>query len=133
MTHTLIVSLVLAAVSGLTFIAYKHPGGYKNIATPMIMLGLMITLVLVTYNISSLWWGVGILSEELAKRPDQSLKDTQFTIERMAKSRDSVEKILVVALPSLLYLIFLWHLPKVLGVNKGKGREDAEQETGGDK
>ncbi len=130
MIETLIISLVLAAISGLTFIAYKHPDGYKNLATPMLIVGLMIALVSVATKMGGLWWLIGNIAEELVKKPDQSLADVEFTIRRLAESKDDIQKILAVALPTIAYLVFLWHLPNVLGVNKDNERKVAEPEVG---
>ena len=106
---------MLAAISGLTFIAYRHPNGYKKLVTPMLILGLVITLGILLGAMTTLLNGVSRMAEALARNPDLSLKEVRSTITMLVEDKDVIQKIILFAVPSVAYLTFLWHLPKIVG------------------
>jgi ABC-type polysaccharide/polyol phosphate export permease len=49
MRDTIISAMVMAAISGLTFIAYKHPKGYTRIYFPVMICGIAVFLLYATF------------------------------------------------------------------------------------
>jgi hypothetical protein len=127
--ETLIIPLVLAAVSGLTFLAYKHPRGYKCIALPIMVSGIMATSMMLAWNGGRLWSCIGGIADKLVEKPDQSLNNIQFMIHDMIECRNLLAKIVIVFVPSIAYLLFLWHLQSLLGVKKDKKNKTSNATT----
>ena len=114
MIETIFSSLLVAAVSGLTYIAYKHPEPFKkNIGMPLIGLVLTITLFIATYIFGVLSVIIEKLPEEIAKLPGEKTLvtalaanlSTKFTLAQYAFG---------LALVVVIYLIFLISLPRIL-------------------
>jgi hypothetical protein len=55
MRDTIISAIVMAAISGLTFIAYKHPKGYARMYLPVMLSGMAVFLLYATYSIGFLY------------------------------------------------------------------------------
>ena len=51
MIEAVLSSLIVATVTGLTFVAYKHPSGYRRIHTPIIIVCGVITVGYMLYSI----------------------------------------------------------------------------------
>jgi len=52
MIETLVTGLILAAVSGLTFVAYKHPSGFDKLANILHIAAVSILIGLTIWNIA---------------------------------------------------------------------------------
>ncbi len=117
--ETLVVTLIAAAVSGLGFVAYKYPLGYRKLA---LALGISIAL----FSLYAVLFGVGYVSsqittlgERLRERPSEPLSAYDYLINGLNQKAAWLAKIVVVSALLLGYLTLLWFLPSILGINQG--------------
>lgn len=123
--EALIVSLVLAAVSGLSWIAYRHPKGYRRIV------GTAGPAVLVLLVLASIWLLGGLMSaanllhEALQENPTADLQSERYAIESMANTWRTIRFAFSTAFASGAFLAFLWFLPQLLDL-RGPEAEDPD-------
>ncbi len=115
--ETLIYSLIVAAVTGLSFIAYKHPNGYKKIFTSIMPLAIMALLMVLALNLGKLHSSIRIAGEMLLENPDATIQSASFSITSMNNSLDNILVVVVVGLFVIGYLFFLYKLPSILRSN----------------
>jgi len=118
MTETLTVSLILTAITGITILGYKHPPGYRRLAIPLITIISTTSCLLILFNCVAIWSAVGFLSEALSNQPGEPLKSQAYSIRMLLKSRQFITTAIAIWIPSIAYLIFLWHLPKIAPTSK---------------
>ncbi len=108
--ETLFVGLLLAAVSAITYIAYKHPTGYKKlwyVASWVLVVSLAVAGIWdssMSYTYVSLIDG---LEYEQRKNIDEKLKEIDLPL----------MKIFLVTSACYAYLLFLKYLPNILEPN----------------
>jgi len=112
--NTLIASLILAALSGLTFVAYKHPSGYKKISIPLSLTIVLMVILIISYSSTGILTLIVRLKENLDLFPDNTLKSELNLINRLYHYRNLFLYVLLVSAVTLGYLFFLYHLPKLL-------------------
>ncbi len=120
MIETLIVSLILAAISGVTFVAYKHPNGYRTIAKPLISITIVLCFFLVIWNLAGLTTNIRILKKNLDTNSDAKISESSYLIESMNQNLNSIIKAFIVVISLDGYLMFLWFLHPILGLQKEK-------------
>ena len=69
--ETLIYSLILAGISGLTFVAYKHPIGYQKIFVVIITPVLLVPTMFISAHFGSIYGRIRALKEDLDERPER--------------------------------------------------------------
>ncbi len=114
MLEGIIISLVVAIISVLAFVAYRHPLGYQKVYSWLVGLSIGIFVILVVWN--------GAISAALIKISfDPKFKE----------ARDAVEQLQLPALPlvlinicTLIYLNILMALPSLGIVAKENGSDD---------
>jgi len=114
MVETFVLSLVLAALSGLTFVAYKHPRGYRRISIPLGRSVLLLAIAVLSFTLGSIFMAIGSLKDSLDDFPDQTIKSAQFTVNSLYDDRNLALVVLVVTAATLGYLYFLSCLPRIL-------------------
>ena len=124
MIETIFSSLLIAAVGGLTYVAYKHPEPFKkNIGMPLIGFVLTISLFIATYIFGVLSVIIEKLPEEIAKLPGEKALVTALAANLYAKFT-LAQFVLGLALVVVIYLIFLISLPRILGLGtKSEGKD----------
>lgn len=118
MNETLIVTLTATALSGLTFLAYKHPAGYKRIIFIIAPFVLFILFMKLLWNIGGIYAFIDISYNEIQRYPNDLLKDHTFAIEQMFLLKESLKVFLFYFIPILFYLVFLLFLPRLLGLTE---------------
>ena len=111
MAETLIVGLILALVSGITFIAYKHPKGYEKIHNHILLLTGLAFVGLQAWD-----WGVTIT----AIRLDDLIMDSKG-LEALGIRRDLEIPYMWIWLACggvYVYSFILLFLPQILGLDK---------------
>ena len=112
--ENLAAGLILATVTGLTIIAYRHPPGYKKIALPILLVSCFFYTVLVTWSfalthaVTLIRFNHTVFEAKAAIREGQ-LSYWQLTLPWLAFSG---------------YLLILNSLPKILGL---KGSEEDQE------
>ena len=120
MIESLIVGLVLAGVSAVTFVAYKHPGGYArmylwlNIATVSISWGLCF------YNVLDVVGSALVINHLVSVMPNSQLSSIADQASKLRYSLKIIGWTLFVATIILGYFAFLKFLPLVLGIKEKK-------------
>lgn len=114
MVETLVISLILAALSGLTFVAYKHPRGYRRISIPLGVVVLMLAIWVLSLTSGATVSSIGSLKEDLDHFPDRTLKSEEFSINSLYQCRNRMIVVLMVTVATLGYLYFLSCLPRIL-------------------
>jgi len=109
--ETIVCGLVLAAVSALSIIAYKHPRGYRKIE-PVIVFG--ISIIYLVYII----WVLGYVQGFYAgKSIEGEFASPDYPI-------DPFPWLLIIVLIIQAYLIFLKKLPDILEINKDEEKKE---------
>jgi hypothetical protein len=120
MNETLLITLTVAALSGLTVVAYRHPEGYQRLFTfslpPLVMLVLFIT----SAQFGSLNYGINAAYDNLQRYPNDPLKDHAFPAQSMHDTWHFLITFYLYFLPGFAYLIFLRFLPQILGLAIGR-------------
>jgi len=116
--ETLVVTLIAAAVSGLAFVAYKYPLGYRKLALPLGICVAFFSLYAVVYGVGYVRSQISALGERLRERPSEPLSAYDYLISGMNQKVAWLAKIVVVCGLILGYLALLWFLPSILGINQ---------------
>ena len=62
MLETLTAGLLLAAISGISYLAYKHPPAFRKVYFPLVALTVLILIMLVMWN----FWRLDCASQTYA-------------------------------------------------------------------
>jgi hypothetical protein len=114
MLDPLIVGLILAALSGITVIAYKHPRGYGRIFS------LLVTLASCTAVMLIFWWALEISSTTaligglVEKLPTEPLRAISPYVVNQATAWSHIGVCLVIYVATLAYLFLLKRLPRII-------------------
>jgi len=116
MNETVITSLILAAISGITFLAYKHPEGYSKLYWPIsigTMFALCVYMSFYTGATHALIDTTFLLKEG---------SDTEF--KKIKEMYDANGMFLIYFIIFEVYLGFLSYLPHLIGSNDPKNTDD---------
>lgn len=124
MFESLLSGLVLAAVSAVTFIAYKHPHGYVKLFPHLTIAVVAVLLYIILMALLTAFSNASAITHLIGKYPES-------TIEIHAESIKKIELFASYALISIaigfavaIYLLILLYLPKYVG-SKGGDDESA--------
>jgi hypothetical protein len=113
--ETLAAGVVLAAISALTVVAYRHPQGYRRIAGVFLTLGLFYSWGRIASDLGGINANIQYLAD--AVQPAQPSMDMiRFVVVRLAANYSDLRWTLVITMVSLVYFVFLLFLPRVLGL-----------------
>jgi hypothetical protein len=108
-------SLLLAAISALTFVAYKHPQAFRtNIAYPLIVLSTLALGFILAFFFGGASTLINKLVTEVSKASQGDLHMLQFGIMTLKAEYDNLLLRLVVVSSFLCYVVLLLNLPKIL-------------------
>ena len=132
MINTLIGGLIVAAVSGLAVVAYKHPKGYEKILiASFFFIGFPLGWSLTTYSELSNNLDTLKCAAEIGEKTPAPLGPlVTIPLERIQAVSDSLSKlacILIISVAVYVYLIFLCYLPEILNLKV----DTQEQQNGG--
>lgn len=131
-TQTIILTILVPAITGLAFVAYKHPIGFRKIAFG---LGIIISLILmgiVTYNYGTMHSNINFLHDQILTATD--VDNFIFSINSLNDSKNTINLAFGIYIISMIYLTFLYFLPNILGIttdNPKAPTEMKEQKNGG--
>ena len=117
--ETLVSGLILAALSGLTFLAYRHPEAYEKIYVPFV-------LAYGVIFIGTVGWNFGVLKTTYAVLDEigyNFLDDAEKAKERLLLP----EWLWLVLIGLYLYMTFLATLPKITGAQKPPDPQNGEK------
>ena len=119
--ETLIYSLILAVVSGLAFVAYRHPNGYEKIFIPSITLTSMAIIFVLASNFGTMHAHIRLLKDDVIERPEETIQQAAaFSINELNNAYDNILIVSTVGVAIIGYLFFLYKLPVILGIKSGK-------------
>lgn len=113
-------SLVLAAVSALTFIAYKHPTGFSRNIFPF-----LITMITVSVVGATAWYlgEMKSLTESLSSQvtnAKESINIPSFVANSIVKQYLYFEYTISISLVVAAYLLILKYLPRIISTENNK-------------
>ena len=123
--ETFLWSLLLAAISGLAYIAYRHPSGFVYLAYPLLWLTGTIVLGLSASSIFNLHFETNQLVEVVVE-----MDGGNSHLERLAlnikKYYDRLVAVCGIGFVVIFYLLFLLFLPTLISIreHKDKKKED---------
>ena len=132
MKETLIPALILAAISGLTWVAYKHPKGYEKIMFALyVFIGLPVgwfigTVFELIFCLSALRGATQGAEETptplgpLVSIPLDIIQDVYVPFSKLGW-------ILFITVAVYAYLTFLFYLPKILGLKEDEGSKQISE------
>lgn len=121
---TLVVTLIAAAITGLTFIAYKHPKGYQRIFNILLPISIIAPVVIIVANLGGASSNINHLAKELASEPNQPIQEVSFSITNLQQNERTVIITLAVGVAVIGYLTFLFFLPRILGADDSRDEEE---------
>lgn len=74
----LIYSLIVTAVSGLTFVAYRHPNGYKKIYSAIIPFIAVSLIIYFAWNLGMMYGGIRWIGEYVIDNPDKTISNSSI-------------------------------------------------------
>lgn len=107
MIETIAPSLVIAAISGISFLAYKHPRAYQKLFIPICYAQLAIVVGLVIWDAAI----TTAFSYLLPHFKNDEVKLASETVERLSLP---IEWVLLGSFSLYLFLLFLLNLPKLI-------------------
>jgi hypothetical protein len=111
MLETIIAGLLLAAVSAITYLAYKHPSAYRKIYWPLETLS---SIILVANSI----WTFGVQFAYTQLTPLIEISKLPQMDEAMNRIMYRFWVVLATCGGASVYLVLLWNLPKLLEQEK---------------
>jgi hypothetical protein len=118
-------SLLMAMITAITYIAYKHPRSFVKVANLMLLLVFCGIVTVTTYSLATLQNAVSLLVEEVAM-----LKGQNSLLELAASNIESVYNLQlvtwIIAAAVVAYLSLLTHLPKLLDLDEKKVDQNRE-------
>jgi hypothetical protein len=124
MLESIVGGLLLALISGLTFIAYRHPRGYRRILSVLLPLLLMLALGDVAWRAGSISASLEYLDRGTRSSPVIKLSDVSETIQAMQKDWGQVGTDLAISGGAIAYLLFLVFLPQIVELRHEQGKEE---------
>lgn len=130
MLQTLVASLIVAAVSSLTFVAYKHPQGFARMFPALLAGTGTIGLVYLIWQVLIIWSSAEIIDHLARTLPESPLESIQQHAHKLAASVRSSFICLAVLGGTWGYLFLLQRLPDILehgfGESPARTDEDAQ-------
>ncbi len=138
MLNTFLSALLLTIISGLAFVAYKHPKGYRNILNTFALPFISFFVIALMFYTISIAVSISSLNEQAVEAEVESYK-VSVSIHTIQSMNDKMTKliwILAVSFGVSLYLFFLYSLPSFLEHNntpnedkEGHNIEEMKQDT----
>ncbi len=123
---TIISGLVVLLVSGLTFIAYKHPLGFREIARPLIPAAIIGSLGYIAVTITLVCSGVRSLAKQAVGTSGDKIEVYRYMIEDPNRYLTYAIWGTVIILGVWIYMTFLWFLRQIIEI--AEKQEDTQPE-----
>ncbi len=118
MNETFVVTVFGAALSGLTFVVYRHPDGYRRIFLVVLPVCLFLAILICSDNLGYGLAMITSLHDDLQRNPNDPLNAHSFAIQQLYEKRELIKTFLMYLMPAIGYLIFLRFLPDILGLRR---------------
>jgi hypothetical protein len=112
--NTLILALLVPAISGLAFLAYKHPLGFGKIAKV-----LAIAISLIIFGILSYYYGKIIADINILHKNLTTTNEVRYyldNINSLYESKSAINTSLLIFLATMFYIMILYTLPLIVGI-----------------
>jgi hypothetical protein len=113
--ETLVTSLILASVSALGLLAYKHPNGYQKVGLVLMLLIGAVGLQSILFNYNELRGATRFLQKYLEENPEKPLHFVSYSISTAYGAVQTISWAALIVLASEVYLLLLWWLPAITG------------------
>ncbi len=125
MIETLVTGLILAFVTGVTVVAYRHPAGFKRNFTGLISLISYPSIMVFAWGILDVVMSAGVIYGISASNPAFPLSSIASYAVKLHSALIRIGVTTVIFLGSLGYLYFLRRLPDLLADDHGKEDPDS--------
>jgi hypothetical protein len=127
--ETLAAGLILAAVSGLTYVAYKHPAGYQRLAMGILgVLGLA-AMGILAYAFGGMWSMAGGLHDRLSDTT-ATLASEAFAVKTLYSGTRLTGIVLIISALVFYYLLLLTQLPAILRTADSQKKKKPPEDPG---
>lgn len=113
-TTTIVSGLVLAFVSGLTFVAYKHPKGYRFIAIYILSPLLIFPLAFCLIKIGGIVYYIGFLRGCADKATEDTVNVSVSSIQGLHQNFTELAWVFGISIAFVVFGAFLCILPIIL-------------------
>ena len=113
--EALVIPLILAAISALIYIAYKHAKGYKRIAVEIGIVACLFFLIVTAYSLGYIHSNIRMLQSKLKESPETEISRISFNITRLNDNWTLLNWAFVIFVIVAGYLVFLYFLHDILG------------------
>jgi hypothetical protein len=118
---TVLIPLIIVVASGLAFVAYKHPEGYRVMCIFVLPVLVMGGLLVLAIKIGHLNGGIKSTYYELKHvRKDVLSDQLAYQIRKLYEVRQSLKLFLIYYISGFAYLVFLLFLPDILDLAKDR-------------
>jgi hypothetical protein len=125
--ESLYVGLILAAISALTLIAYRHPKGYRNISPFIAFPVLIVAVGVFAYSMGSMQSLIKGLKDEVNKPSETTAHMVGYYSDRLDTAFHLQTWTMSISVIILSYLVVLYFLPKILSMEEHKeGKPESE-------
>ncbi len=121
----LILTLLVPIVTGITFIAYKHPVRFKKAAIPLVIVISFNSMIKLASTLGSSVSCIQILNETLVRSPNEKISTVGNPITSLSANLDTFKWTILTAVASLSYLLFLYWLPRILNLKSATKIDEA--------
>ena len=118
MLETTVSGLLLAAISALAFIAYRHHDGYRKIIDPFIRYGFGIPFGLIISWLLATYIDANTLESAISIRPDAPIKEYAETVQKIKGYMELSFWTIGATIVATFYFGFLLYLPEILGLKE---------------
>lgn len=126
-SETLLATLIVAAITALAIIAYRHPAGYKTIARYLITLTLGFAVAIILFELGRLQWSTEVMRKVLEESPDLPIRSLASSITRSYDAVVTIGRAALFVGAVEAYLALLWWLPQILGHEADDGGQEGVQ------
>jgi hypothetical protein len=118
MIETIVSGLILAMLSGLTFLAYKHPDGFRRIGLILALPTVLLPFCYIVWQLGSIYSGIRLLGEKVSQTSGDKVEVFRSSIESLNNHLTCLSWAVVFTLAVGAYGAFLWFMPQILGLRK---------------
>ena len=113
---TLAAGLILAAISSITYVAYKHPAGYRRLSVLIMALSWAGALLFVGFDLGFVRATAVHLHDSLAADSTRTLSSVRYSIDSLYNFTTPIWRVGMIWGLLSVYLFFLGFLPTILGL-----------------
>jgi hypothetical protein len=116
LNDSLMPGIIVLILSGLGFVAYRHPKGYKNIFYPAVIVTFFTVVSILAFRFGGMMTSVNHLVS-LSNTYPKEFSSLSFSIQSLNVDITAIKSAVFIGGLVLVVLVFLFLLPHILGID----------------